>query len=153
MGYLRYVEGSDSASDTGDTGDVSDHDNICCHVNSLGSDGLDAAAADATERQWWNVSHDTTNTDATLAGGSSGMAVACRAFSTGEYGWFWIGGPCPYNDVTIFDSLTSGGGCDVLTVSVAQGKGIGAVDASGNITFGLYDGSRGPAGYALATEA
>jgi len=153
MCYMRYIEGSDTASDDGDAGDLSDHEAVCCHVNSSGSDGLDAAAADATERQWWNVSHDTTNTDATLAGGVGAVAVACGEMSTGEYGWFWVGGVCPYLDVTKFDNLTTGAGTDVLTVSVAIGKLIGTVDASGNITFGLYDGSRHPCGFSMASEA
>jgi len=151
--YMRYIEGSDSASDAGDTGDLSDHECVCAHVIATGSDGLDAAAADATERQWWNVSHDTTNTDATLSHSPGGAAVACGDLSTGEYGWFWVGGPCPYLDVTKFDNLTSGAGTDVLTVSVAMGKAISLVDASGNITFGVYDETFASAtGYSMAAE-
>lgn len=155
MCYLRYVEGSEIASDTGDAADVSDHEAICCHVNATGSDGIDAAAADATERQWWNVSYDCSNSDATLHDSPGAVAVAAGDLSTGEYGWFWVGGPCPYLDVTKFDNLTSGGGVDVLTVSVAANKAISTVDASANTTFGVFDETRGPSpcGYAMVAEA
>jgi len=151
MAYMRYSEGSDFAAGAGDTGDVSDHTNICCHME--GTDALVLTAADATVRQWWNVTNDTTNSDATTAHSPGAVAVATRAMSTGEYGWFWVGGPCPYTDVTKFDNLTGGAGVDVLTVSVAAGVAIGTVDASNAVTFGVYDGSRPPCGYATNSEA
>lgn len=149
MAYLRWIEGSDCAFDTG----AFSEGNLCARNKGLAC--VDSAA-DASEYQWWNVTSDCTNSDATVGGGA--LAVACRAFSTGEYGWFWVGGVCPYADITAFDTLTAGAGADIATGGgVVAGKGIVMCDDGTNsITIdGVGDGTYEVrvCGWALKTDA
>ena len=115
MCYLRFVEGSDFAQDIGD---VSDSLALVARSAQDQTDAqalIDGSNGDCTVSQWWNVTNDFSASEATQ---DSLAAVATAAFSTGEYGWYWVGGVCPYKDVTMFDdSATADSGAEL------QGEG------------------------------
>jgi hypothetical protein len=56
--------------------------------------------------------------------GTKGAAIAvpCATMDGYDYGWFWVGGVCPLNDVTLFQGTAgSAAGADVTTDDVRAG--------------------------------
>ena len=51
---------------------------------------------------------------------SDGTVVNTQGYGDG-YGWFWVGGPCPCKDITLFDDETGDGKGVDITCAVGRG--------------------------------
>lgn len=88
--------------------------------------------ADTSVGPYFVVARCTTGSDFTRGSGavaifcstytySDGTIVAANGYGDG-YGWAWVGGVCPINDITLFDDETGAGkGIDFTVDSVLRG--------------------------------
>ena len=71
---------------------------------------------------------------------------------TGQYGWFWTGGVCPYIDITFFDGQAAGAGTDFSTDdSVLTGDPVFAIVDTSVLHLGGGDGSQTDIGISMKT--
>lgn len=113
MCYMCFLESSDLAQDLGA---ISDTYGICGDIGGEGADSVDllegsyGGVVDYTESLWWIVTNCHSNSDVSACGR---IAVCAHDMSTGEFGWFWVGGVCPVGEVTKFDGQAAGVGSEM----------------------------------------
>jgi hypothetical protein len=100
--YAAFAEGTNMA--VGIQTDNSLGNRICVHSEST------AALLDCTVPPWWVLTNCASKSDCTSGGPG---AIACFSLDGDAayypvYGWFWVGGPCPVNDVPRFKTTLAG---------------------------------------------
>jgi len=104
--------------------------------------GCLGTSVDVTVSKWWIVTNSFTDGDGSETGR---FAVGVIDMSSGEFGWFWIGGVCPAIDVTRFDEADDGSGTTLSGAGdVSQGghlMPVADVTPGGLVAFGCWDGT------------
>lgn len=159
MCYMCFLESSDWNFDVLCPSDT-ENAFVCSDIGGECADSIDlvegsyAGVVDYTESLWWIVTNSYTNGDASATGR---VALPTAAFSTGEFGWFWVGGVCPIAEVTFFDGQAGGVGSELPAAGggIVMGSKLMPIDSTGGIVFGPWDGTYEftPCGLALEADA